>query len=214
MHLDTLLILATTVPVEVRQPISVRALPRIEVIDSGWVIFSALASTAVAAFTGWLAYQTRGLAKETKRVADETARLSGETLESIRVAREAIAAEDRRHADGFLPHIAIRVKSGLFEYDQGIRRRWVVVTAKNIGSGLAWRIEARHGNATTGEVVVSDPPTALAVGEEVELVRRFQEAHVDLLQYELTYEDTFGNRFQSSMGVGIRVGSRYDWRRL
>jgi hypothetical protein len=65
-----------------------------------WVIASAASSAAVAIFTGWLGWSTRGLASETKRLARETSELARDTV-------AATLAAERHHQEQMRPLVLL-----------------------------------------------------------------------------------------------------------
>ncbi len=123
--------------------------------------------------------------------------------------------------NGFMPHVALIVKDKIdtSQLDFGgttgrqvVRsHRYTALIAKNIGPGLAWKIEVSHGNQPGNGIEVLQPPLALAVGEEVQLLRRDLTASIDLVRYTLTCEDAFGRKFQSQIGDQMKAWTQYSW---
>lgn len=185
--------------------VTIRGLTKVEVLDSGWAIFAAvtsslaaLASIAVAVATWRLAVFTKKLAKETRK-----------SLEVSRVAlkseQDARAAEDRRHMNGFLPHIT------LFSDNHP---EVATLFAKNIGPGLAWNLEPSINiSAEQAGFVLPIIPVALAPGDQIVLCRRDSRCEVEIRDIAISYQDVFGRPFKTRIDGSLSGASSYAWDR-
>lgn len=176
--------------------------------ESAWIAISAIASGAVAVATGFLALYTHDLAKETR----ESLALSKSAIQDERVARRA---EDLRHMDGFMPHIALEPRSEILELaGRGLKTRFLALYATNIGAGFACNVQVSQGNVpNVPRIFVYDPPTALGAGDRVILAAKEWSDNVAFMGYKMSYEDAFGREFESRIADNIVVGSRYSWTR-
>jgi hypothetical protein len=180
-------------------PVDVRSLPRVEVTDSGWQIFAALASVAVAAATTALAYNTYLLAKE---------------------SRLGRAAEELRHMNSFLPHLALQARETLEEDGSAgdvlvLQSRRLALYVRNIGAGFAKNIIVTDdSDAAAPGLVKHDAPVALGVGEEALLAVHDVDTPAELRGYRVVYEDAFGRTFETVAPGTIVLGTRYTWRQL
>jgi hypothetical protein len=172
-----------------------------------WLETKAPALEALATFT---------LAGLTWRLAAQTKRLATETVDSVQVAREAIDSEDRRHKDGFMPLIVFEVRETPCSIDQsGPDRHYTTLVARNIGAGLAWQIVRTFSNDPSDfGIEIRVQPTALAVGQEVDLLFRRPEAKVDLGNYVMRYKDVFGREFESRILANPQTWSPSEYRKM
>ena len=164
-----------------------------------------------------MAFFTRKLAEETHILALETKRLAAETLQSVKAVREATEAEDRRHKDEFMPHIALEARDEILELaGKGILQRFTAVYAKNIGVGFAQQIAICQNNmsSTSCKFFVYPPPPALGVGDKMLLIAKEAGPNTTFLGVTLTYQDAFGNKFESMIPDGISPGTPYTARKL
>jgi hypothetical protein len=175
----------------------------VDIIDSRWGIFAACMSAAVAISTAVLAWFTYRLAKQ--------------TLESVRITRSAMVAEEDRHRDGFLPHLALE----LVEEEECVesaeimtfRIRLIRLYARNIGSGFAQDVHIESSSSTV-PVEPTMPPPAVGVGDRIRLLSFSAEGIEMPADFSLVYRDAFGRPFASRIRGPLSVGSRYTWRRL
>lgn len=144
---------------------TVHAITRVEGID--WAAF---ASIAVAGFTAVLAVATF--------------RLAAETHISLRQASEAQLAEQRRHEDGFQPHITITA-SGT---EKGR------VTVRNIGVGLALHVTFSHDDV---EIPFPGLVHTFPAGREHSWTSYSIGHHQHAIA--VRYRDDFGNSFTSRL---------------
>ena len=174
-----------------------------------WVALSAIASGLVAIATFALAWYTHDLAKETR----QSLAISQQALDDERTARQA---EDVRHMDGFLPHIALIPRDEVKDLaEPGLQTRYLSLYARNIGVGFAHNIRVSQSNAgNAAQFIVRNPPIALAVGEEVLLAARAYGNNLTFMGFTLTYDDAFGRSFESRIANDIAVHSRYSWNRI
>lgn len=196
-----LLAAATALPVSV----DVHKLPVVHVDDSPWAIGAAIASAAVAVATSVLAAYTASLAKQ--------------TIEGVKAAREAIAAEERRHMDGFMPHLRLDVRDvsekQTLEGGLPIESRTIRLYVRNIGAGFAQNIRVGENLSVSPKVLKPRPPTALGVGEEALLaVKAWDAPKPSDAAFALTYQDAFGRDFESRSDNAFDVGAAYTWRRV
>jgi hypothetical protein len=199
--------------------VSIDNSPKVQIEDSKWVIFAALASAAAAIATAIMAVYTRTLATATRRLAEETRRLAEETLEGIKVTRQAIDAEDRRHMDSFMPHLRLEVRDVPEQGEKYVapgalitfRPRTIELWVSNIGAGFAQKIRVDEGPE---RIEQERPPTGLGVDQQAQIFSRAFDPRAEIEGYHLTYEDAFGRSFESVIDGPITIGSRYRWRRL
>jgi hypothetical protein len=149
--------------------------------------------------------------------------LAKKTGDSIKVAREAIAAEDVRQMNAAIPYLLLEVRDiperPANEDDPGAvpvpipPKRFVVprtiqLWVRNIGTGFAQNIVMDLGPVCTKSI---SPPTALGVGQEAPLIS--QKPDVAIPGVTLTYDDAFGRRFESRTEIDkpVTVWSRCEW---
>jgi hypothetical protein len=176
------------------------------VTEQFWIALSALASAAVAIATWFLARYTHVLAVETR----DSLRISRQALEGEQAARNA---EERRHMDSLMPHVALEVRDEILELaGAGRRQRFVSLYAKNIGPGFAQNIRSGHLNASDGSQFFTFPlPIALASGERVLIAAKDWNKPTTFMGYSFDYEDAFGRRFKTTIADNVTIGSRYLW---
>ena len=117
--------------------------------------------------TGDMAAKTGEVAAQTRALATETAQLARETVESVKVGRDAIDAEDRRHRDKFMPYVVITAQEEMFQTEPGIIGRWLIVRARNIGARPAVNIWTHHQNAGVHGIFPYPGPPVLATNQDV-----------------------------------------------
>ena len=127
-----------------------------------WVALSALASACAAIATYFLARYTRDLAVETR----DSLRVSRQALEDERKNRDA---EDLRHMDGLMPHIAVEIRDEILELaSPGEKQRFISLYAKNIGPGFAKNLDYSHLNTPKGtQFFIFPVARALGSGDRV-----------------------------------------------
>lgn len=171
-----------------------------------WIAISAIASAAVAVATAFLARYTFDLAVETRN----SLATSRQALEAERAARNA---EDRRHMDSLMPHLALEVREEILELAGPGQRQWFVsLYAKNIGPGFAQNIRSGHFNAPNGaQFFILPLPIALAAGERVLIAAKDLNNPITFMGYTFDYEDAFGRQFKTMIANDVTIGSRYTW---
>jgi hypothetical protein len=198
--------------------IAVQHLPKLEVADSGWAIAATIASIAVAVGTGILAAVTYILARETR----DSLKVSRDALQSEQDAR---ATEERRHMNGFMPHIAIEIRVGSVVVGRVLdsaSRRFVEqassamqIYARNIGAGFAQNVAFSNTNIPNDGIRMPlVRPTAMATGDDRLLLSRLNTSNETIMGWTITYEDAFGRKFESSIANDVGIGSQYKWKRL
>jgi hypothetical protein len=177
--------------------------------ETSWVAISAGTSVLVAIGTAILAWFTYGLAKETRRSLE----LAKNALDEERQEHQA---EERRHMDTFMPHIALMVKYEKLELQgPGLAQLFVSLYMRNIGPGLAHNISVSHSNISNGtQFFVYDAPTALGAKDDFLLAAKDAANQLTFMGYTVTYQDVFSRKFESQIPNDIKIYSRYTSQRV
>jgi hypothetical protein len=148
-------------------------------------------------------------------VAFATLTLAWQTRKSTAQAREQMDAEQDRHMDSLLPHIALQVNFEIEREKDGTKRTIHEVAARNVGPGFARDIQISEPDIPNVGNYIVDPRTALASGDEFVIARQeFDPDGPHLHDISVEYKDAFGRRFRSSLSGLIAPGQHYRWERL
>lgn len=199
--------------------------------DRFWIGAGAVASALVAIASGVVAGFTYFLGKQTKKVAEETQKLATATItvaeetQNLAAATNTVAAETQRLANATArsvaiaeqalePRIAIEYRDYFLPPSMELRKG---VYVRNAGHGTANSVHVESTNAGVGDLRMAPTPvpTTFTAGQEALVLFKHPQSMADITPITVTYQDVFGNRFESrSDGPSIVPGSGYTFRRL